>query len=77
VAERPLALPPVETTRRAQWAYTSNLLLNSLPEAARRSLLAKLQAVELKQHQILFDAREAVDTVFFAIDAVVCLLVRV
>jgi CRP-like cAMP-binding protein len=55
--------------------YTSNLLLDSLPEAARRSLLAKLRAVELKQHQILFDAREAVDTVYFPIDAVVSLVV--
>ncbi len=55
--------------------HTSNLLLDSLPDAARKNLLAKLHPVELKQHTILFDAREAIDTVHFPIDAVVSLVV--
>lgn len=56
-------------------AYTNNLLLDSLPDAARNSLLSNLKAVELKQHQILYDAREVIDTVYFPIDAVVSLVV--
>jgi CRP-like cAMP-binding protein len=55
-------------------SYTSNLLLDSLPEPQRKALLANLKPVDLKQHRVLFDVREAVETVYFPFDAVVSLV---
>src|SRR3954470_11648500 len=56
-------------------AYANNRLLDSLAQPQRQKLVNGLQAVELKQHSVLFDVREAVDTIYFPFDAVVSLVV--
>lgn len=52
----------------------TDLLLNSLTDDARQALQTHLALVELKQHDIIFDAREAIQKVHFPIDAVVSLV---
>ena len=52
----------------------TNLLLCSLTDDARQALNPHLAPVELKQHAIIFDVREAVPRVHFPIDAVVSLV---
>lgn len=53
----------------------TNLLLEVLPDAERRALAPYLRRTELKQHQILFDIRDALAKVYFPLDAVVSLVV--
>jgi CRP-like cAMP-binding protein len=50
-----------------------NLLLDALPELARRALASRLAPAELRQHQLLFEAGEVVTKLYFPIDAVVSL----
>ena len=51
-----------------------NLLLERLPEADRQALSPHLTAVELKQHDILFDVHGVLDAVHFPTDGVVSLV---
>jgi CRP-like cAMP-binding protein len=55
--------------------YTTNTLLQSLPETERKAFAALLTPCDLKQHDILFDVREAVTVVYFPINAAVSLVV--
>jgi hypothetical protein len=55
--------------------YKNSLFLDALPHIERQALASQLTPTELKQHQILFDIREAVTEVYFPIDAVVSLVV--
>lgn len=54
--------------------YASNLLLDSLPEPQQKALLAASKVVELRQHHVLFDVRDTIETVYFPITAVVSLV---
>jgi CRP-like cAMP-binding protein len=53
----------------------NNLLLQILPDAERRALAPHLVSLELKQHDVLFDIRDAITDVYFATDAVVSLVI--
>lgn len=53
----------------------SNLLLQALPDPEREALASHLEQVELKQHNVLFDIRDAITDVYFAADAVVSLVI--
>lgn len=55
-------------------SFAANLLLGSLPKPQRDTLVANLKPVELKQQTVLYEVREAVDTVTFPFDAVVSLV---
>ena len=55
--------------------FTNNLFLDALTDTVRQALAPHLARLELKQHQILYDVRKAVTKVYFAIDAVVSLVV--
>ena len=52
----------------------TNLMLCSLTADARQALKPHLAQVELKQHEIIFDVREAVSKVHFPLDAVISLV---
>src|SRR3954451_9377797 len=52
-----------------------NLLLEALPAAERRALDPHLKHVELQQHKVLFDIRDPIRDVYFALDAVVSLVI--
>lgn len=52
-----------------------NTLLESFAEPERHALKRLLTPVELKQHDVLFNAREAVSTVYFPLNSVVSLIV--
>lgn len=54
----------------------SNLLLQALPNPEREALASHLEQIELKQHNVLFDIRDAITDVYFAADAVVSLVIR-
>jgi CRP-like cAMP-binding protein len=54
--------------------YKNSLFLDALPHIERQALASQLRPTELKQHQILFDIREAVTEVYFPVDAVVSLV---
>lgn len=71
MAESQLVLPPAEQGAVLQ----NNLLLDALPDRERQALTPLLARVEIQQHQILFDIRQAVDDVYFPIDAVISLVV--
>ena len=51
-----------------------NLLLEGLPEVDRQALSPHLTAIELKQHDLLFDVHGLVDAVHFLTDGVVSLV---
>lgn len=53
----------------------TNLLLEALPAAERQALASHLLPVNLRQQQILFDVRDAVEQIYFPIDAVVSLVI--
>ena len=55
--------------------FTTNLLLQSLPDPEQRALDAKLELMEIKQQKVLFDVREVVSDVYFPFDACVSLVV--
>jgi CRP-like cAMP-binding protein len=55
--------------------WTANLLLASLQNEDHRTLLPHLSQIELKQHMVLFDVRDIVDSVYFPIDAIISLVV--
>jgi hypothetical protein len=55
--------------------YKPNRLLDALPDIARQAVASRLTHTELKQHHVLFDARETVTEVHFPIDAIVSLVV--
>jgi hypothetical protein len=55
-------------------SYTNNLFLDALTDTVRQALAPHLARLELKQGRILYDVREAVTKVYFAIDAVVSLV---
>ena len=52
----------------------TNLLLCSLTNDARQALKPHLALVELKQHEIIFEVREAVPKAHFPLDAVISLV---
>jgi CRP-like cAMP-binding protein len=56
-------------------AFTTNLLLEALPDSERRALDPYLKQVELHQHDVLFDIRDTIRDVYFPLDAVVSLVV--
>ena len=64
-----------ERWEHAVLPHTTNLMLAALPEVEGKALAPHLTRAELKQHQILFDIRDTVDDVYFAIDAVVSLVI--
>ena len=53
----------------------TNHLLRTFGDVERRALEPHLKSLELKQHDIIFDAHEAVAAVYFPIDAVISLVV--
>jgi CRP-like cAMP-binding protein len=53
----------------------TNLLLQALPDAERAALAPHLTPTELKQHQLLFDIRDTIGTIYFAANAVVSLVI--
>jgi CRP-like cAMP-binding protein len=53
----------------------SNLLLQALPNPEREALASHLEQIELRQHNVLFDIRDAITDVYFAADAVVSLVI--
>jgi len=53
----------------------SNLLLQALPDPEREALASHLEQIELRQHNVLFDIRDAITDVYFAADAVVSLVI--
>jgi hypothetical protein len=55
--------------------FKSNLLLDALGDLERHSLVPHLVRRELKQRQILFDIREAVNKIYFPTDAVISLVI--
>jgi|ERR1044071_5857354 CRP-like cAMP-binding protein len=55
--------------------YTTNTLLDSLAELERVALKRLLTPLALKQHDILFDVREGISTVYFPTSSVVSLIV--
>jgi CRP-like cAMP-binding protein len=55
--------------------FATNRLLDSLAHAERQALAGLLHPIELKQHSILFEVREAVTKSYFPIDAVISLVV--
>jgi CRP-like cAMP-binding protein len=55
--------------------FKSNLLLDALGDLERHSLVPHLARRELKQRQILFDVREAVNKIYFPTDAVISLVI--
>jgi CRP-like cAMP-binding protein len=55
--------------------FTTNLLLEALPDTERRVLDPYLKQVELHQHDVLFDLRDTIRDVYFPLDAVVSLVV--
>ena len=65
---------PRHASRKVSFLAT-NFLFETLPELERKALLPRLTRIELKQHEILFDIREAVTAIYFAEDAVVSLVV--
>jgi CRP-like cAMP-binding protein len=52
-----------------------NLLLEALPAAERAVLAPHLTRIELQQHDVLFDLRDRIRYLYFALDAVVSLVV--
>lgn len=56
-------------------AFTTNLLLEALPDTERRVLDPHLKPVELHQHEVLFEIRDTIHDVYFPLDAVVSLVV--
>jgi CRP-like cAMP-binding protein len=46
-----------------------------LPDVEGKALAPHLTRAEMKQHQILFDVRDTISDVYFAIDAVVSLVI--
>jgi CRP-like cAMP-binding protein len=56
-------------------SFTNNLFLDALTDTVRQALTPHLARLELKQHKVLYDIGEAVTRVYFAIDAVVSLVV--
>jgi CRP-like cAMP-binding protein len=56
-------------------ANTTNRLLESLPSDERAALRPILSNTVLKQHTILFEVRDTIETVYFPFDAVVSLVV--
>jgi CRP-like cAMP-binding protein len=52
-----------------------NLLLEVLPAAERAVLAPHLTRIELQQHDVLFDLRDRIRYLYFALDAVVSLVV--
>jgi CRP-like cAMP-binding protein len=56
-------------------AFTTNLLLEALPDTERRALDPHLKPVELHQHEVLFEIRDTIHDLYFPLDAVVSLVV--
>lgn len=56
-------------------AFKNNLFLDALAGVEGQALAPHLARIELKQHQTLFDVRENIPKIYFAIDAVVSLVV--
>lgn len=56
-------------------AFKNNLFLDALAGVEGQALAPHLARLELKQHQTLFDVRENIPKIYFAIDAVVSLVV--
>ena len=52
----------------------TNLLLEALPDAERRALAPHLAALQLEQHQVLFEIRDTICQVYFPVDAVISLV---
>jgi CRP-like cAMP-binding protein len=55
--------------------YKTNLLLEAWPNPERQALAAHLTRAPLNSHDVTFDVREAIDQVYFPVDAVVSLVV--
>jgi CRP-like cAMP-binding protein len=55
--------------------FTSNRFLEALRPVDHQALAGQLAQTELKQHQILFDVREAISKTYFPINAAVSLVV--
>jgi CRP-like cAMP-binding protein len=56
-------------------AFTTNLLLEALPDTERRALDPCLKRIELHQRDVLFDLGDSIHDVYFPLDAVISLVV--
>jgi CRP-like cAMP-binding protein len=56
-------------------SFTTNLLLEALPDAERRALDPYLKHAALHQHDVLFEIRDTLHDLYFPMDAVVSLVV--
>ena len=56
-------------------AFSTNLLLKSLSDAAHQALAPHLKTIAVKQHRLLYDIRDEVREVYFSNNAVISLVV--